>query len=126
VTEKDRGRFKASYLLTNTHSVTGSIEYEKRKEYLPFVDAFRDITAEFSYSWGGHLNALLRHEFSNQEPEPGERDKWTWGEVTYKLTNEHELTVGYGQLRGGKVCASGVCRYELPFEGLRIKFSSLF
>jgi len=72
------------------------------------------------------LIALLRHEFTNQQPEPGERDKWTWGEITYKLTNEHELTVGYGQLRGGKVCASGVCLIELPFEGLRIKFSSLF
>jgi hypothetical protein len=126
VTEKDRGKLKASYLLTKTHSVTASIEYEKRKEYLPSVDTYRDITGELSYSWSGHLIALLRHEFTNQEPESGERDKWTWGEITYKLTNEHELTVGYGQLRGGKVCASGVCRIELPFEGLRIKFSSLF
>jgi len=126
VTEKDRGKLKASYLLTKIHSVTGSIEYEKRKEYLPFEDTYRDITGELSYSWGGHLVALVRHEFTNQEPEAGERDKWTWGEITYKLTNEHELTVGYGQLRGGKICASGVCLIELPFEGLRIKFSSLF
>jgi hypothetical protein len=126
LTEEDRGKLTASYRLTDAHSITGSVIYIREKEYSPLIGTYRDITAELAYSWSGHLNASVLHEFTNEPPESGGRDKWTWGEITYKITTEHEVAVGYGQLSGGKVCASGVCRMELPFEGLRIRFTSLF
>lgn len=126
VTDYDRGRIKTSYQLTDNHSIITSFEYERRRETFPVESTFRDLTGELSFSWSGLFIASLKHENTNQEPAGDERDSWTWGEFLYKLTNEHEISVGYGQLRGGKTCSGGVCRYELPFEGLRIRISSLF
>ncbi|RLC40422.1 MAG: hypothetical protein DRH49_07175 [Candidatus Coatesbacteria bacterium] len=120
----------ATFFMTEKHSITGSIEFEKRTEkFWENRPTFKDQILELEYYWTGNVSALWRFEWTDQKRDQmGEsiRHNWNFIEVKYIINPRSEFSVGYGQLRGGKVCSGGACFWESPFKGLRAKLTSVF
>jgi len=77
--------------------------------------------AYLTYNWSGLFSATVSFEKALKDIEPMEtRDYWITGLVTWHLGPDHDLTLFYGNERGGEVCSGGVCRTEPPFDGLKI------
>jgi hypothetical protein len=51
---------------------------------------------------------------------------WPLAELSWDITNRHNLRVLAGAMRGGVICTGGVCRFEVPFKGVRVALTSLF
>jgi len=119
-----------TFYITDTHSIAGNFELEKRQEKLwEGSPKFTDEIVELDYYWTGKVGATWMYEHSNQLKDAGGlsvRNKWNFFEVKYYINSTSDITVGYGQIRGGKVCSGGICRIENPFVGLRIKFTAVF
>ncbi|MGQ9706095.1 MAG: DUF6029 family protein [bacterium] len=119
-----------TFFITNEHSVAGSFEYEKRHEKLwEGAPKFKDEILELTYYWTGRVSTTWMFEHTNQlRDEMGNptRNKLNFIEVKYYINPTSNIAVGYGQIRGGKVCAGGICRIENPFMGFRIKLTAVF
>jgi hypothetical protein len=125
-------RPEATYYLTDRISVSGMFEYEKRTVNVGDEDnevTYTDYILEVGSSWASKLNGTVYYEKTNEEPDEYallKKKQFVFYEINYFLSNEHKVTVGYGSLRGGEVCSGGVCKYEIPFEGLRVTLTSVF
>jgi hypothetical protein len=51
---------------------------------------------------------------------------WPLAELSWDITSRHNLRILAGALRGGVICTGGVCRFEVPFKGVKMTFTSLF
>jgi len=51
---------------------------------------------------------------------------WTGGEIKTGIGDHSELKIFAGKEKGGKVCRNGVCKYQTPFEGIRLELSTNF
>ena len=90
------------------------------------LEYFRDNVV-LTYSYAPRVVVFVSWEQANKKiPEYANEDRWILGDLTLKLTEDHELRIQQGQQRGGLVCAGGVCRYEIPFQGTKIIFTSRF
>ncbi len=58
-------------------------------------------------------------------PELGERTTWPLAELSLDITNRHNLRIRAGGEKGGLVCSGGVCRWEPPFQGVKISLTSI-
>lgn len=124
----------ATYYITNKITVKGLFEYEMREEWVMEEEEevkynYKDYILELGASWAGNISGSVYLEQTDQEPQQFDRlqkKRFIFYEVKYHLSNEHQIAVGYGSLRGGEVCSGGVCRYEIPFEGVRVSLTSVF
>lgn len=129
--------------------------YEK-KELKPMVDLtydFGPFYAEAAYELGRYTVedtstytdmdvslALGKPEFMVLTLKYGWRDRspewlvekitreksWPLAELSWDITNRHNLRILAGAMRGGVICTGGVCRFEVPFKGVRVALTSLF
>lgn len=77
--------------------------------------------AYLTYNWSGLFSATVSFEKALEDIDPTEtRDYWITGLLTWHLGPDHDLTLFYGNERGGEVCSGGVCRTEPAFDGLKI------
>jgi len=53
-------------------------------------------------------------------------DTWLGAELKTNISEHSELKLFAGKEKGGKVCRNGVCKYQTPFEGVRIELSTNF
>jgi len=51
---------------------------------------------------------------------------WPLVELSWDISNRHNLRILAGAMRGGVICTGGVCRFEVPFKGIRLTMTSLF
>ena len=51
---------------------------------------------------------------------------WPLAELSWDISNRHNLRILAGAMRGGVICTGGVCRFEVPFKGIRLTMTSLF
>jgi hypothetical protein len=51
---------------------------------------------------------------------------WLGVELSRYIYTNTQIRLFAGQERGGKVCRQGVCRYQEPFEGLRLNVMTVF
>ena len=51
---------------------------------------------------------------------------WPLAELSIDLTERHNLRIRVGAEKGGLVCSGGVCRYEEPFKGVKVVFTTIF
>jgi hypothetical protein len=59
-------------------------------------------------------------------PELGEATTWPLVELSLDITSRHNLRIRAGAEKGGLVCSGGVCRFEPPFQGVKLVLSSIF
>ncbi len=105
------------YELINTHEVLGAnLETELIEE---------NPQGSVTYNWPEYFSATLSAQYALDDLRFNEtREYWLSGEITVHLGLDHDLTLYYGNQRGGLVCSGGVCREELPFDGLKITLES--
>ncbi len=48
---------------------------------------------------------------------------WSLGGLRFDFMNYNTLQLEVGSRKGGIVCSGGVCRYEDPFKGVKLKYS---
>jgi hypothetical protein len=65
------------------------------------------------------------YEFEEWE-DFGKKSMWIGSELKTSLSHNTELKLFAGKEKGGKVCRNGVCKYQSPFEGLRVELSTSF
>lgn len=113
---------KIEYELGDGYFVEGEIEPQF------FHDSFLVHTPDYTnlfllavFSHSPDWSVSLRTEFSSidKRDEPSGKSSWIFGEVTYRLTSTHTISIGCGTERGGVVCSSGICRQLDPFDGVR-------
>lgn len=73
----------------------------------------------------------VRYEYRNRVPEwliekLGEETNWPMVELSLDITTRHNLRIRAGGEKGGLVCSGGVCRFEEPFRGVKLVFTSIF
>jgi len=73
----------------------------------------------------------LRYERRSRTPDwlvskLGTEKSWPMAELSLDLTSKHNLRIRVGGEKGGLVCSGGVCRFEEPFKGIKVVFTSTF
>ncbi len=118
---------EASYTFKSGHSLTLHYLHEIKDTRILIGTSYDDSNnqvnpqAYLTYNWSGLFSATLSFEKALEDVDPTEtRDYWLTGQVTWHLGTNHDLTLFYGNERGGEVCSGGVCRTEPPFDGLKI------
>ena len=54
-------------------------------------------------------------------------DSWTGYEIGWDINPQAQLSLFYGSLKGGRICANGICAEQPDFQdGLRVTFRTLF
>ncbi len=105
------------YETIDTHEVNGTYGETNLNEQNP--------QGSVTYNWPEYFSATVSAQYALGALRQNEsRRYWLAGEVTVHLGPDHDLTVYYGNQRGGLVCSGGVCREELPFDGLKIMLES--
>ncbi|MBD3401238.1 MAG: hypothetical protein GF399_13025 [Candidatus Coatesbacteria bacterium] len=122
---------EASYTFDFGHSLALHYTHQLITERTVQGDYYDETLEEqnpqgsLTYNWPELFSATIGGQVALGDLRVGEdRDYWITGEVTFHLGPNHDLSIFYGNERGGLVCSGGVCREEPPFDGLRIKLES--
>lgn len=77
-----------------------------------------EIESSVGYSFSGRwiLSALYQYA----EVPVWDNNHFWGGELTANITDAFQAKVFVGSLKGGQVCSGGQCRYEDPFEGVKL------
>lgn len=70
------------------------------------------------------FSVTLRYEFTNQVGTVDGRKDWFAIDGSYRVSNNHTITLTAGGDRGGQICANGICRIVNPFLGFRASIVS--
>jgi len=63
----------------------------------------------------------FRYEFTTNNYEVSKKRVWSAVEVGGRVNQNISFVIAYGSERGGQICSNGVCRYIIPFNGLRLQ-----
>lgn len=94
----------------------GGDEINKHEPYLQFDVKLNEATS---------ISVIGEYEFEEWE-DFGKKSMWIGSELKTSLSHNTELKLFAGKEKGGKVCRNGVCKYQSPFEGLRVELSTSF
>ncbi|MEO0074258.1 MAG: DUF6029 family protein, partial [candidate division WOR-3 bacterium] len=72
----------------------------------------------FTLGWQGVDKDSLKR-YSNEK-------SWPMFETVWNITEQNMLRLRIGAEKGGYTCSGGVCRYESPFNGLKLQLISQF
>ena len=112
--------FQFQHLLSNNLSAVIQYEFEnvndnfntgKKDYYNQYISILTSIFSKVTFA--------IRYEFTNNNFEVSGRKDWFLTELGYRISGTNLATVSYGLERGGQICTNGICRYILPFKGLR-------
>lgn len=95
------------------------------------TSSYRDQSVLCSIGKAEIFALTLRYEHRNRVPEwlvdkISSETNWPLAELNLQLTHRHALRVRIGAEKGGLVCMGGICRWEAPFKGIKIVFTSMF
>jgi hypothetical protein len=96
-----------------------------RDEGLLPEEDYVDHRLSASYTKDPYLTLTLTTDRTTGPPQDG-NTSWRSGSVTLHLGDQHDLTVSVGSERGAIVCSGGFCRWEPPFDGIKVHLRSLF
>jgi len=108
------------------HSINSWLAFETDYQIEFVNDNYNTAQPEFS----NHLINLIaiisqnmtlsfRYEITTNRYETSGRRVWPSIEVGWRINQNISTVVSYGKDRGGQICSNGVCRFILPFEGVR-------
>ncbi len=112
--------FQFQHLLNNYLSAVIQYEFEnvndnfntgKEDYYNQYISILTSIYSKVTFA--------IRYEFTNNSFEVSGRKDWFLTEFGYRISGTNLATISYGRERGGQICTNGICRYILPFKGLR-------
>lgn len=71
------------------------------------------------------FSVLSEYAFKNSD-DFGKNSAWVGGELKTNISKSTEMKLFGGREKGGKVCRNGVCRYQSPFDGVRLELTTRF
>ncbi len=113
---------KIEYDLGEGYFLEGEVEAQLfHDSFLVHTPDYTNLFLMTVLSHSPDWSVALRTEFSSidERDEPSGKSFWVFGEVTYRLTSTHTISIGCGTERGGVICSSGICRQVDPFSGVR-------
>jgi len=138
-----------AYNFGGGNSLTLYCEFQKRKDlttiatYYPAADSTDDsFSGEIRYTsnytaltWRLHSSwsfSILRdweeRKWYVGGNQTNREDKtWTGYEVSWDINSGNQLSLFYGSLKGGRICANGICADQPDFdEGLKVTYRAIF
>lgn len=112
--------FQMEYQFNKNYSALFQYEFENVNDN--FNEGEEDFNNQFisgTLSLYSKASISFRYEFTNNNFDLSNRKDWFVGEIGYRISGANLVSVSYGRERGGQICSNGVCRYLLPFKGLR-------
>lgn len=105
--------------------------YEMGRYTVEDTSTYTDMDVSLALGKPEFLVLTLKYGWRDRTPEwlveKITREKsWPLAELSWDITNRHNLRILAGAMRGGVVCTGGVCRFEVPFKGVRVALTSLF
>ena len=80
---------------------------------------YRESTISLSYTHESLLTFTIIGE-TRTIKKIDEKTRWLLFEVSGVIGNNHNIVIRYGSEKGGLTCSGGICRYEEPFNGLKV------
>ena len=113
------------YTYNQNYSFVFQYEFEAVNDnYNSDQQKFNNQFISLTNSFFSKYSAAVRYEFTNNKYDLSGKKNWLTIEAGYRIDQSNTLTLSYGSERGGQTCSNGVCRYILPFKGLRLSFVS--
>ena len=122
---------EGTFYITPVHSIGAGYEhrmvtYISGADSLDVEEEFTDQKLWLSYTFGPYGTVTLTGELRDRELEHRPGKEWRSAQVDWDMTQNHRLTLMVGSEKGGFVCSGGVCRYEQPFDGVKVLLTSRF
>jgi len=76
------------------------------------------IESSVGYSFSGRWIASVLYQYA--EVQVWDKNHFWGGELTANITDSLQAKIFAGALKGGQVCSGGQCRYEDPFDGVKL------
>lgn len=112
--------------LTDTYTIILGYEYQTivdPYEDDPIINRFLELSFLSSPKWSlSYLGETSSMEEDFQNP----RRKWQGLNASYKIGDNHDLSMFYGVRRGGTVCSGGYCVTVPAFSGIELRLISSF
>lgn len=118
--------------LTNGNSVTIYLEtQEKTVKQLSSTDFTLSDETKYTNNYlsasYSHMGKWIVTGFYDQEIKNSKSNEWIGADLSYKISTENQVSLFYGDQKGGLVCANGICAEQPGFEdGYKITFRSFF
>jgi len=110
--------------LSSTNSLTIYLETQKKNVKKITPGEYTNHYSSISYS---HLGEWVLTGFYDQEIKDSKSNEWIGADLSYKLNSKTQISLFYGDQKGGLVCANGICAEQPGFEdGFKVTFRSLF
>ena len=110
--------------LSSANSLTIYLETQKKNVKKTTPGEYTNHYSSISYS---HLGKWILTGFYDQEIKDSKSNEWIGADLSYKLNSKTQISLFYGDQKGGLVCANGICAEQPGFEnGYKITFRSLF
>ena len=103
--------FLSTIIQYEFENVNDNFNTGKENYYNQYISILTSIYSKITFA--------IRYEFTNNKFEVSGREDWFLTELGYRISGTNLATISYGQERGGQICTNGICRYILPFKGLR-------
>jgi hypothetical protein len=122
---------EGTFYITPVHSVGAGYEHRMvtfiiGADSLDVEEDFTDQRLHVSYTYGTYGTLTLTGELRDKELEEKPGKEWRSAQVDLDITQNHRLTMMVGSEKGGFVCSGGICRYEPPFDGVKVLLTSRF
>ncbi len=106
-------------------------DYEIGRYTVEDTSTYTDMDVSLALGKPEFMVLTLKYGWRDRTPEwlveKITREKsWPLAELSWDITNRHNLRILAGAMRGGVICTGGVCRFEVPFKGVRVTLTSLF
>jgi hypothetical protein len=119
--------FLVDHILSRNYSSSLHYEFESVNDnYNTPQEKYNNHFISLTGNFHSKLNVGFRFEFTTNEYDLSGKTDWFTVETGYRLNQSNTLTVSYGSERGGQTCSNGVCRYVLPFSGIKFSLLSTF
>ncbi|MCP5064868.1 MAG: hypothetical protein GY936_20805 [Ignavibacteriae bacterium] len=108
-------------------SLSTTLQYEFETVNDNFNVGQETINNHFLTVFASLVNKItfaLRYELTSNDFDPSNRKDWLVGELGYRISGSNLVSLSYGRERGGQICSNGICRYILPFKGLRFSLQT--
>ncbi|MBD3336712.1 MAG: hypothetical protein GF355_14465 [Candidatus Eisenbacteria bacterium] len=132
VSDRDIYGASATIRLSDAISITGDLQ---RQHATRAMSTFTDNYLALATSLAGRGTLSLVWEHTDdpleEDPEtsgepPVEPRDFVAGLLDVRLSDQHEVTLFYGERRGGSACTAGTCYEVLPFKGAEVRVTSRF
>ncbi len=115
----------------NGNSVTTYLEIQSKTEkqldqYFAIANEKNYINQYMSFSYN-HFGKWTLTGFYDQEVVNNKVHQWPGLDFSFYLNSESQISLFYGDQKGGLVCANGICAEQPGFEdGFKVTFRSIF